>query len=108
MLVVQALTLIGLVWYAIETRRIRRAAQRQVESSLALIKAANDQVEGMSKPCLTFWGELRDASNAILQMDGATGNIIAQADQGGYVALNIGSGVAFEHSIPLYTSEQQS
>jgi hypothetical protein len=94
MLCVQILALIGLFWYVLETMKIRRAAQQQVGTSLDLIKAATAQVEGMSKPCLTLWGELRDGNDAILGMDGAVGNIIARADQGSYVAVNVGNGVA--------------
>jgi hypothetical protein len=94
MLGVQVLALVALVWYAIETMKIRRAAQRQVQTSLDLIKAATDQVEGMSKPCLTFWGELRDGADAILEMHGAVGNVIVRADQGNFVVQNIGNGVA--------------
>lgn len=94
MLCVQILGLAGLSWYAIETMKIRRAAQKQVETSLALIKAANAQAEGAAKPCLTLWGELRDGADAILNMDGAVGNIVARPDQGSYVVLNIGNGVA--------------
>ncbi len=94
MLSVQILTLIGLAWYAIETMKIRTAAQQQVKASLDLIKAATDQVEGMSKPCLTLWGEVREGADAILEMHGAVGNIVARPDGGSYVALNIGNGVA--------------
>jgi len=79
-LVVQVLGLLGLLWYVTETMKIRRASQKQVE--------------GMSKPCLTFWGELRDGTDAILEMHGAVGNIVAAADGGSYVVLNIGNGVA--------------
>jgi hypothetical protein len=93
-LCVQILALIGLVWYAFETMKIRKVAQSQLQTSLDLIKAATDQVEGMSKPCLTLWGELRDGADTILGMDGAVGNIIARPDQGSYVAHNIGNGVA--------------
>ena len=53
-----------------------------------------DQVEGMSKPCLTLSSQLRDGSDAILSMDGAIGNIVAGADQGFFVLQNIGTGVA--------------
>jgi hypothetical protein len=60
MLCIQVLALIGLFWYVIETMKIRAVAQRQLQTSLDLIKAATDQVEGMSKPCLTLWGELRE------------------------------------------------
>jgi hypothetical protein len=94
MLCIQILALVGLTWYAIETMKIRKAAQRQVETSLDLIKAATAQVEGMSKPCLTFWGDLRDGAGAILEMHGAVGNVVARADQGNYVVQNIGNGVA--------------
>ena len=93
-LCIQVLALIGLFWYVIETMKIRTAAQSQLQTSLDLIKAATDQVEGMSKPCLTLWGELRDGADAILNMDGAVGNIIAAADHGNYVVLNIGNGVS--------------
>jgi hypothetical protein len=94
MLTVQVLGLIGLFWYVIETMKIRRTAQEQVATSLDLIKAATAQVEGMSKPCLTFWGELRDGTDAIIGTHGAVGNIVARPDQGNYVVHNIGNGVA--------------
>jgi hypothetical protein len=94
MLYVQILALIGLFLYVIETMKIRRATQRQVESSLDLIRAATAQVEGMSKPCLTLWGELRDGTDAILEMHGAVGNVVAGANAGSYVVQNIGNGVA--------------
>lgn len=80
MLGVQILALIGLIYYAFETTKIRRASQQQVEA--------------MSKPCLTLWGELRDGADPILEMHEAVGNIIAAADQGSYVVQNIGNGVA--------------
>jgi len=86
-LCIQVLALIGLIWYVIETSKIRQASERQIAIS-------QDQVEGMSKPCLTLWGGLRDAADAILQMHGAVGNIVAAADQGSYVVQNIGNGVA--------------
>lgn len=93
-LCVQVLGLIGLFWYVTETMKIRRASQQQVQTSLDLIKAATDQVEGMSKPCVMFLGELRDGVDAILDRHGATGNIITAADGGNYIVLNIGNGVA--------------
>src|SRR5271157_1912813 len=94
MLAVQIIGVIGLFWYVVETMKIRKAAQKQVAASLDLISAATSQVEGMSKPCLTLWGDLRDGNDAILNMDGAVGNIVARADQGSYVILNIGNRVA--------------
>jgi hypothetical protein len=94
MLCVQILALIGLFLYVKETAYIRKAAQRQIETSLDLIKAANAQVEGMSKPCLTFRGALRDGADIITEMHGTASNIVAGADQGSYVVKNIGNGLA--------------
>ena len=94
MLVVQILGVLGLFWYVIETMKIRRTGQQQLQTSLDLIKAATAQVEGMSKPCLSFWGELRDGKDVILEKHGAVGNIVAHADGGSYVIQNIGNGVA--------------
>jgi|SRR5579864_8445404 len=94
MLFVQVLALLGLTWYAIETSKIRKAAQKQVQSSLDLIRAATDQVEGTSKPCLTLWGGLREGTDVILEMHGAAGNIVARGDGNSYVVQNIGNGVA--------------
>lgn len=93
-LFIQFLGLVGLFWYVSETMKIRKAAQQQVKASLDLIRAAIAQVEGMSKPCLTLWGDLRDGADAILEMHGAVGNVVARADQGNYVVQNIGNGVA--------------
>jgi hypothetical protein len=80
MLIVQALALVGLFLYCAETYRMR--------------KAAMDQVEGFSKPCITFWAELRDGEDVILNMHGATGNLVARPDGGNYVIHNLGNGMA--------------
>ena len=80
MLVVQFLALIGLVVYAIETYKMRKASQ--------------DTMEGLSKPCITFWAELRDGQDAILNMHGATGNLVARPDSGSFVINNLGNGLA--------------
>jgi len=94
MLIVQGLAFIGLIFYCIETLRLRKTSENQVKISQDLIDAAMDQVEGLSKPCLTFAGILRDGADAILEMHGATGNITAAQDQGSYMVQNIGNGVA--------------
>jgi hypothetical protein len=83
-----------LVWYAMETYKLRKAAEEQVKISQDVINAAMDQVEGLSKPCLAFLGVLRDGADTILDMHGATGNITAAAYDGRYVIQNIGNGVA--------------
>jgi hypothetical protein len=87
MLVVQALALAGLTIYCVETFRMRTAAQQQVKSSM-------DQLESYSKPCITFWSELRQGDDVILQMHGATGNLVARPDGGSYVMHNLGNGLA--------------
>jgi hypothetical protein len=94
MLSVQAFALIGLIWYCIETCKMRLASQDQIRISQNLIKAALDQVESSSKPCLTFWSELRDGADVILDRHGARGSLVARADQGSFVIHNIGNGVA--------------
>jgi len=80
MLIVQFLGLLGLIWYACET--------------MAMRKAARDQVESASKPCLTLRFKLRDPADALLQKGGAVGGTIVHADDGNFVVQNIGNGVA--------------
>lgn len=80
MLVVQTLGVLGLAVYCIETYRIRRSSQQQVETA--------------QKPFVTFLCELRDGADVILEMGGAVGSLVARADQGSYVIHNVGNGVA--------------
>lgn len=87
MLAVQALALIGLTAYCVETYKVRTAAQKQLKNSM-------DQLESYSKPCITFWSELRDGEDVILQTHGATGSLVARADGGSYVIQNLGNGLA--------------
>jgi hypothetical protein len=94
MLVIQSLALGGLIWYTWVTRGIRKASQDQVRVSQDLIKVAMDQVEGLSKPCLTLYSGLRDGADAIMAMNGAVGNTVARGDQGSFVLQNIGNGIA--------------
>jgi hypothetical protein len=94
MLIVQAAALIGLLIYCVETHKIRKASQTQVELSQRLFKTSMDQVEALSRPCITFLAELRDGADAILEMHGAAGSLVARPDQGSYVIHNIGNGVA--------------
>jgi hypothetical protein len=86
MLVIQTLALIGLTIYCIETYRMRTAAQKQLRNSM-------DQLESYSKPCVTFWSELRRGEDVILQMHGASGNLVARPDGGSYVIHNLGNGL---------------
>ena len=94
MLAVQVLALIVLIWYAWETKRLRKAAEKQVEVSQELLRAAMDQVEGLSKPCLTLWHGLRDPVDTVLEMGGAVGSTTARSNDGQFVIQNIGNGVA--------------
>jgi hypothetical protein len=66
---------------------IRTATQK-------LLRASLDQVEGFSKPCITFWAELRDGADVILNLHGAIGSLVARPDGGSYVIHNLGNGLA--------------
>ena len=94
---IEALALAGLLWYCIETSRMRTAAEKQVQESQDLIKAAMDQVEGLSKPCLTIAAGLRDPANATSSAKAVT-STVALEDEGKFVVQNIGSGPALNVS----------
>jgi hypothetical protein len=98
MLAVQFFALLGLIWYTVVTRGIRKSSQDQVRVSQGLISAAMDQVEGLSKPCLTLYAGLRGATDAIWEMHGTVGNTVARGDQGRFVMQNIGNGTALNVS----------
>jgi hypothetical protein len=98
MLVVQATAFLGLIWYCVETRKMRKASQRQVEVSQGLISAAMEQVEGLSKPCLTLASELRDLRDVILETNRAVGTTQAASDSGNFMVQNIGNGIALNIS----------
>jgi hypothetical protein len=78
--IVQVLVLGALVWYTIETWKIRKASQ--------------DQAEALQKPCLTLLTEARNANDAILEMDDAVGGMIVAARNGDVTIQNMGSGPA--------------
>jgi hypothetical protein len=94
MFAIQFLALIGLGSYVWYTRDLRKAAQDQIAVSQDLLRAANDQAEGTSKPCITIRAKLRAADHTLLHMDGAVGGTVVDDEEGQYVAVNIGSGVA--------------
>jgi hypothetical protein len=97
-LAVSAVTLGVLVWYALETLKLRVSAQEQVKVSQKLLSAAEDQAEGTSKPCITIRAELRDPTDTLLHSDGAVGGSVAKDASGHYVAVNIGNGPALNVS----------
>jgi hypothetical protein len=77
---VQVLLFIGLVWYTIETRFLRLASVEQIET--------------LQKPCVTFSMTLRDAGDAVLDMDGAVGTTIILCPEGQVQLVNTGYGPA--------------
>jgi len=79
--VVQCLLFLSLIWYALETRRIRKTSQEQVETS--------------QKPCLTLSAQSRQFENAVLEMDGVHGAQIVHAPEGMLHLINVGLGPAF-------------
>jgi hypothetical protein len=87
---VQCLLFAGLVWYCVETRLLRLASQEQIET--------------LQKPCVTFSMTLRDADDAILDMDGAVGTTIMLCPGAQVQMENIGYGPAMNiqyHFTPL-------
>jgi hypothetical protein len=78
--VVLLLTLVALCIYTFYTKRIA--------------KSATDQVEGMSRPCLTIFARLRDPVDVVSQVQGPAGGTVARGDDGNFVVQNIGTGVA--------------
>ena len=77
---VNTATLLALLWYSFETRRLRIIAQ--------------DQLEALAKPCLTLWADLRNQTDAILSMDQAVGNTVIRTNDANFVVQNIGNGAA--------------
>jgi len=61
---------------------------------MKLRKAANEQVEGMAKPCLTLAAQLRNQTETILEMHDAVGAMVVQGSNGNFVVHNIGTGIA--------------
>jgi len=92
--VVPILTLVVIAWYTYETKKIRKAAQDQVTASQELLRAANDQAEGVAKPCITLWSDLRNPTDTLLNMHQAVGGTIVRDNRGDYVIVNIGNGLA--------------
>lgn len=86
-LVLQGCLFGGLIWYCVETQKIRIIA--------------GSQLEALQAPCLTFWATPRDAGDAVLEMDGAQGAMILNFISGDAVLLNIGNGPAVNVSYVL-------
>ena len=81
---VQLAILVALVWYAVETWRIR--------------KASEEQAEAQQKPCLTVVTAPRDYDEAILEMNGAVGGMVVAPRNGNIALENMGNGPAINVS----------
>ena len=68
---------------------------------MKLRKAAMEQVEGMAKPCLALRAKLRNAADAILDMDDAVGAMVVRGEDAQFVVQNIGTGIALNVSYQL-------
>ncbi len=77
---VQTFLLAGVLWYTLETKRLRVQAE--------------NQTEGLYKPCLTLWPALRETADAILGFEGAEGIFVLGSNEGAVVIQNVGSGSA--------------
>jgi hypothetical protein len=84
---IQVVLLAGLIWYCVETRRLRMAAQSQLEA--------------LHTPCVTFLSIQRDAAEAVLNAGGAQGAMVLQFVLGDAVLINIGNGAAVNVSYIL-------
>jgi hypothetical protein len=84
---IQFLLFVGLAWYTVETWKIRRTAQEQVETS--------------QKPCLTLSAAERQVEDAVLGMGGTDSAQILYAPEGRLHIINVGLGPAFNVSYSL-------
>jgi len=79
-LLVQFAILAVLIWYALETLRIRRASQ--------------EQAEAQQRPCLTLVTASREHGEAVLDMNGIVGGMIVAPREGNVALQNMGNGPA--------------
>src|SRR5579884_1262352 len=97
--IVQLAVLVALVFYALDTRKIRVASQQQV-------KASQEQAEAVQKPFVTLVTHDRRENDAVLDMNEAVGTRIVGMIAGNIGLRNEGSGPAinisysFEPSFP--------
>jgi hypothetical protein len=105
-LFVQFFALVGLFWYCWETHKLRRASQEQVKVSQKLIDASMEQVEGLSKPCVTLASELRDLKDVIYE--GEAGTTQAAFDGGNFIVQNVGNGIALNISYYFVKDEAEA
>jgi hypothetical protein len=86
-IIIQLLLFTGLVFYCVETRRFRIAAQSQLEA--------------LHTPCLIFLSGPRDPTEAMLDAGEAQGSMVLQFVLSDAVLINIGNGPAINVSYTL-------
>ena len=110
-LVVQMLILAGLIWYACETRKIRKTSQEQVETSQKQVEISQDQYEAMQKPCLVALVQERDDRTLDLPVESMKPNshpayrVVVNGPSERVELRNIGSGPAFNIQYELQSPE---
>ena len=96
---VQILIFLGLIWYAFETRKIRKASHKQIDTSHKQIDISQEQNETMQKPCLVPSVKQRANSSVnqdVLKDRRYPDERVINPDVAGNVRLcNIGNGPAF-------------
>ena len=78
--VVLSLTFLALLWYAWETRGLK--------------KASLEQLEALSMPCVAFGTFPRDPIDAVLEANDVAGEMTIQFQEGQAVIVNMGNGPA--------------
>lgn len=108
-LVVQILIFAGLIWYACETRKIRKTSQEQVETSQRQIEISQEQIETMQRPCLVPLVQKRDDMDTAIESmrpHSHPGYRVVVNGRSGRVELkNIGCGPAFNVRYELQSPE---
>lgn len=108
-LVVQILIFAGLIWYACETRKIRKTSQEQVETSQRQIEISQEQIEAMQRPCLVPLVQKRDDMDTAIESmrpDSHPGYRVVVNGTSERVELqNIGCGPAFNVRYELQSPE---
>ena len=98
LLIVSAVTLGFLIWYAIETFKLRKAAEKQITMSENLLHAAMEQAEGIARPCITLASKLRDREEAINEVYGVKAISVVKDYRGFLAVRNVGNGLALNIS----------
>jgi hypothetical protein len=98
MLIVSTLTLGFLIWYAIETFKLRKTAEEQIRMSENLLHAAMEQAEGIARPCITLASKLRDREETINEVYGVKAISVVKDYKGFLAVRNVGNGLALNIS----------